>query len=86
MTTNTHDPSEALRRIRRKDLVTLASRAAKATAVAEDTIDRRDTLLEESQGPRSEGKFTYTELSEITGLSRTRLTQIIGPIRKARRL
>jgi hypothetical protein len=56
--------------------------AATEARNASRAINLRDALLAECQGPPAEGKFSYTELAEITGLSRTRVSQIVRDVRR----
>lgn len=77
------DP-EALRRARTKDLRHECAVANRAIGAASTAVRQRDEDLAAWQGPRSEGKFSYTELADITGLSRSRVNQIITAVRKRR--
>lgn len=78
-------PPHAATSKRSKRRLRIEERCADATT-AEHTraaaVDRRNRLLAESQGPPAEGKFTYTELAEISGLTRTRVAQIIRDVRR----
>lgn len=53
-------------------------------AQAAAAVRLRNKDMDEFQGPTYHGKFTYTELAQITGMSRSRVNQIISGRRKAK--
>ncbi len=69
---------------RRSELIRLSRKAKEAEMFASLAVVNRNDLIEQSQGPPVDGKFTFDELSTITGLSRTRIGQIIYGLRGKR--
>ena len=80
----TQDP-ESLREKNRTAIKIASDKVDDRNSGLDDALEARDHLLADLQGAPSEGKFSYTELSAITGLSRTRIGQIIRDVRKGRR-
>lgn len=75
--TTTTPKGESLRAARRDEL-RIRCEVAKAASEAEALSTKaRDELIERYQGPPAKGKFSFNELAAITGLSRTRIGQII---------
>ena len=76
------DNPERVRTAGEKAIRVHCVRANAAIDAAAAAVRARDDDLSAWQGPRSEGKFSYTELADITGLSRSRVNQIITATRR----
>jgi hypothetical protein len=70
---------EAQREVHRHGVQLAVDAYESAKANLERAKDERNRSLRDAQGPRRTGRFSYTELQQISGLSRSRLVHLIGP-------